>query len=452
MGRTLGLAAAGLPFSIFLPTATCRCAIAAHAVDHLQRRDLQLPRFAPGVEGEGTPVRLGNRHRSCASSLRRRGPGLRQAAERHVCLCHLRSSLRHAESVCGAGSLRSQAFLLLRTRATALPSLPKSRRCCKFPASKRELDPEALHQYLTFLWVPDPATMFRGIHKLPAGHYAIFRDGQFKLTKYWDLTFPAADAVYPRSEDELAEEIRERFRRSVEGQMVSDVPIGAFLSAGLDSSSIVAMMSRATRQPVRTYTITFPPKYRVGENALDDPDVADSPGTPFGMREPPHCGGAGCRRSAASPHLAHGRTHGRPGHHSRVSGLPRSAQSRRLFCSQGWAGTSFLRDIASTPHTTGRRPTGGFPAAARGADCRDGLRGFPILRGTPVKGSVRLMKKMARSASLSPADRFMMNCTYLDAEQKSALYAPAFGAEMSRHPIRRSAIAPVSRKWRTRTS
>ena len=55
--------------------------------------------------------------------------------------------------------------------------------------------------------------------------------------------------------------------------MVSDVPIGAFLSAGLDSSSIVAMMCRAAKQPVRTYTITFPHKYRVGETTLDDPDV-----------------------------------------------------------------------------------------------------------------------------------------------------------------------------------
>src|SRR6478736_3556377 len=142
------------------------------------------------------------------------------------------------------------------------------------PGIDPELDPESLHQYLTFLWVPDPATMFRGIFKLPAGHYAVFRDGQLELTKYWDLTFPPADATYTRSEDELAEEIRERFRRSVEGQMVSDVPIGAFLSAGLDSSSIVAMMARARRQPVRTYTITFPPRYRVGENALDDPEVA----------------------------------------------------------------------------------------------------------------------------------------------------------------------------------
>ena len=65
--------------------------------------------------------------------------------------------------------------------------------------------------------------------------------------------------------------------------MVSDVPIGAFLSAGLDSSSIAAMMTRATSQPVRTYTITFPPKYRVGENALDDPAVAKRLAQPFGM-------------------------------------------------------------------------------------------------------------------------------------------------------------------------
>src|SRR4029077_12088314 len=142
----------------------------------------------------------------------------------------------------------------------------------EIPGIEAELDAESLHQYLTFLWVPDPKTMFRGIYKLPAGHYALFRDGQLNISKYWDLTFPAADAPYGRSEEDLAEEIRERFRHSVESQTISDVPIGAFLSAGLDSSSIVAMMSQAN-QPVRTYTITFPPKYRIGENTLDDPDV-----------------------------------------------------------------------------------------------------------------------------------------------------------------------------------
>ena len=141
------------------------------------------------------------------------------------------------------------------------------------PGIDAELDFESLHQYLTFLWVPEPNTIFRGVHKLPAGHCATFRDGELKIRQYWDLEFPRSDAHFGRSEEDLADEVRVRFRASVERQIVSDVPVGAFLSAGLDSSSIVAMMCRATKQPVRTYTITFPQHYRVGETTLDDPEV-----------------------------------------------------------------------------------------------------------------------------------------------------------------------------------
>jgi asparagine synthase (glutamine-hydrolysing) len=100
------------------------------------------------------------------------------------------------------------------------------------PGISAELDSQSLHQYLTFLWVPDPNTMFRGISKLPAGHYAILKAGELAITKYWDLTFPPKNHAYPQSEKALAEEIRERFRRSVEAQMVSDVPIGAFPQRG----------------------------------------------------------------------------------------------------------------------------------------------------------------------------------------------------------------------------
>src|SRR6266436_9180635 len=139
------------------------------------------------------------------------------------------------------------------------------------PGIEARMSMEALDQYLTFLWVPDPLTMFEGIRKLPAGHYAIWQRGEFKIEQYWDLTFPPAEHRFERTEDDLADEIRERFCASVEQQMVSDVPIGAFLSAGLDSSSIVAAMAR--KQPVRTYTITFPEKYRVGETTIDDPGV-----------------------------------------------------------------------------------------------------------------------------------------------------------------------------------
>src|SRR5258708_3310064 len=138
------------------------------------------------------------------------------------------------------------------------------------------IDLQALDQYLAFLWVPDPKTLFEGIFKLPAGHRAMFRDGRLEVSQYWDLNFPPARHDFRLSEDHLTREIEERFRHCVEQQMVSDVPLGAFLSAGLDSSSIVAMMamSKTAKSPIRTYTVTFPEKYRKGENTLDDPQVA----------------------------------------------------------------------------------------------------------------------------------------------------------------------------------
>src|SRR5229473_1969525 len=104
------------------------------------------------------------------------------------------------------------------------------------PEIEARIDLQALDQYLTFLWVPDPKTLFEGILKLGAGHRAMFRDGRLEISQYWDLSFPTAGQEFRLPEDHLAREIEERFRHSVEQQMVSDVPLGAFLSAGLDSS------------------------------------------------------------------------------------------------------------------------------------------------------------------------------------------------------------------------
>jgi asparagine synthase (glutamine-hydrolysing) len=101
------------------------------------------------------------------------------------------------------------------------------------PDMPRRINFTALHQYLTFLWVPDPLTMFDGIYKLPAGHYAVFKDGALNLVQYWDLRFPDAGHCFKTSEAQLATELGERFSASVRAQMLSDVPLGAFLSAGL---------------------------------------------------------------------------------------------------------------------------------------------------------------------------------------------------------------------------
>ncbi|MBL9122971.1 MAG: asparagine synthase (glutamine-hydrolyzing), partial [Planctomycetaceae bacterium] len=144
----------------------------------------------------------------------------------------------------------------------------------ELPDLSRELDYQAVNQYLTFLWVPDPLTMFEGIHKLPPGHFGIFRRGQLQLTKYWDLELPVRDAPYGRTEADLIDELYSRFAQVIKRQMLSDVPVGAFLSAGLDSSSIVAVMSSISREPVRTYTISVADRYRRGSNFCDDPAVA----------------------------------------------------------------------------------------------------------------------------------------------------------------------------------
>ena len=146
----------------------------------------------------------------------------------------------------------------------------------------RRVNLQALNQYLTFLWVPDPLTMFDEILKIPAGHYGIYRDGQFEIKQYWDLKFPRDDYQFKSSEAELAAQLRTRFVDSVKSQLLSDVPLGAFLSAGLDSSSIVAAMAQSGASPIRTYTIAFPDKYRKGELTLDDTDVARRTANHFG--------------------------------------------------------------------------------------------------------------------------------------------------------------------------
>src|SRR5579863_5979879 len=289
------------------------------------------------------------------------------------------------------------------------------------PGIDAEIDLESLHQYLTFLWVPDPKTMFRGIYKLPAGHCATFRDGELKIRQYWDLHFPRADASYTRSEADLAGEVRERFQHSVTNQMVSDVPIGAFLSAGVDSSSIVAMMARAKHHPVRTYSITFPRKYRVGETTLDDPEVA--------TRLAQHLGCENQRIVVEPdvtdllPRLAW--------HMDEPTADPaiitaylvcREARKQATVLLSGVGGDELFAGYRKHSAHYWAETYGRVPAGARYLAER-ALGALPSLRGTPVKGGLRLARKMARSAALGPRDRFITNCTYLDEAQKTSLYA-----------------------------
>ena len=116
------------------------------------------------------------------------------------------------------------------------------------------IDCRALDDYLTYLYIPPPRTIFRGARELAPAHYTIWRDGRLGApTRYWDL--PAGQIE--GTEDELVEQARAVLMESVRLHMVSDVPVGAFLSGGLDSSSIVALMAREANAPLKTFSIGF---------------------------------------------------------------------------------------------------------------------------------------------------------------------------------------------------
>ena len=118
---------------------------------------------------------------------------------------------------------------------------------------KPRLNPEALHQFLTFLWAPDPNTLFEGIKTVPPGHYLQFKTGDLKLTQWWDASFEQIDDH--RSDEWWQERVLETLDRVVKMEMVADVPLGAFLSGGIDSSGIVAMMDRhSDDRRISTYT------------------------------------------------------------------------------------------------------------------------------------------------------------------------------------------------------
>ena len=123
------------------------------------------------------------------------------------------------------------------------------------PGVPREIDPQALDEYLTYQYVPHPRTIFRGIAKLPPGHYAVYRDGRLDVQPYWQPDFNVEE---PLPADEYARQLRAAMTSAVELRLQSDVPLGAFLSGGIDSTIVVGLMPQLAAGPVRTFSIGFP--------------------------------------------------------------------------------------------------------------------------------------------------------------------------------------------------
>ena len=117
------------------------------------------------------------------------------------------------------------------------------------------IDQRALWRYMYFGYIPDPDTAFVPIHKLLPGHVLEFEGGKVTIEKYWDL--PQYSTHQPRSEEECLEELEHRLAEAVRIRLIADVPLGALLSGGTDSSTVVALMARANSRPVKTFSLGF---------------------------------------------------------------------------------------------------------------------------------------------------------------------------------------------------
>ena len=124
----------------------------------------------------------------------------------------------------------------------------------EYPDVERKIDIEALNLYLTFLYVPAPWTMFEGIKKLSPGHLLTCKGREIQIEKYWDVVYRSSDT---RDERHYIGGIRRKLTKSVERRLMSDVPLGVFLSGGLDSSVVVGLMSQIMDRPVDTYSVGF---------------------------------------------------------------------------------------------------------------------------------------------------------------------------------------------------
>ena len=312
--------------------------------------------------------------------------------------------------------------LYYTTRAGGFSFASEVKSLLQLPDVDASLDPEALHQYLTFLWVPDPRTAFARIDKLPAGHWARWRNGALEIQEYWDVTFPDEGHIYKGGEEDLAGEVRERFFTAARAQLQSDVPLGAFLSAGMDSTAIVAAVAGVTAEPLRTFTIAFPERHRIGETTLDDTRVAARTAAHFGCRH---------TEILVEPDV--------------VDLLPKLVWHMDEPVADPAAVTAFMvcqaarRDVTVLLSGIGgdevfagyRRHAGHYlaeryrrlPASLRRRVLEPAVLGLPSLRGTPLKGWVRLAKKLARSGSLPAEDGFITHFVYLSNHQKENLYS-----------------------------
>ncbi|HEV2397909.1 MAG TPA: asparagine synthase (glutamine-hydrolyzing) [Candidatus Sulfotelmatobacter sp.] len=145
------------------------------------------------------------------------------------------------------------------------------------PEVRRELAPEIIDRFLTFLYVPGEDTLLKDVHKLAPGHYLLIKDGKLEIRQYWDLKFlkPADALSLKDAENQLSNLLSE----SVELHMIADVPVGVLLSGGVDSTAVLSCAAQRTKKEISSYTVGF-----AGSGFIDERPYAKLAAETFGTR------------------------------------------------------------------------------------------------------------------------------------------------------------------------
>ncbi len=143
-------------------------------------------------------------------------------------------------------------FYWMDHHGIAFASEPKS--FLADPSFKAEVNLEAISHYLSYQYVPSPNSAFQGVHKLDPAHYLIIKNGNVTKERYWNLSYKN---TFSGSEEDAQGELLVKLKRAVKSRLVSDVPLGVFLSGGVDSSVILALMAQLGVQPLKTFSIGF---------------------------------------------------------------------------------------------------------------------------------------------------------------------------------------------------
>ena len=313
--------------------------------------------------------------------------------------------------------------LFYSLRDGALSFASEIRSLLQDPEITREVDHRAIDAYLTYQYVPAPESAFRAVRKLRPASTLVYEDGRVSIDRYWRLRYDDRhENADPR---EIEEELREQVRRAVRRRLVSDVPVGAFLSGGTDSAAVVAAMAEVSTEPVKTFSIGFE------ERDWNELPRARLVAQKFSTDH---------RELIIKPDLisilprvaAH---HGEPfGDSSSVPSFYIAEMARREVTvalngdggDESFAGYHRYWTVARTNRLAGR-----IPAAIRRAIGLVG-RGDATVGGSKRKSN-RAMR-LARSIGLDEEKRYASAMALFDAQERSDLYSPEFSAELEAFP------------------